>query len=431
MNFSSQLSWIFFVSRRFALIDSRGKTALTTFLASLGIGFGVMTLIVTISVMNGFQIGYIKNILEVSSYHIRAKNLSPEDLQTLADHEILQKNISSITPFYDAQALIVSDSKSQQGALIRALPQNVLEKDAAFKAQVNMRGGTFDLSDPSFIVIGNDLAYLLGARVGDEVSLFALSGNQEVELFSDDRTFVITGIFSTGYNEINATFAFVSDQNTEKLFGVSAMPTVGIKLFDFTTDMRTINVLKGIFPHAEFESWQSYNRSFFGALRVEKNTLFLLVFLIFIVVGVNIYNAMRRIVYERKEEICALSALGAKKSEVQFVFILQGFLVGLCGTLPGVLFGLLICIKIDLIFVFFSQISYDVQYFLTMLFNPENIMYLQKNLTFLYFSKIPALIIYSEVLFISLFGIFSSLLAAWMASTSILRLSIAEVLRDE
>ncbi|MCR5606563.1 MAG: ABC transporter permease, partial [Treponema sp.] len=149
-------NWIYFVSKRFSRVDRKGRSAVTSFLASLGIFFGVMTLIVTLSVMNGFQMGFIEAIMEISSYHLRVSDLENENefLSFCKD----EPSISSVVPFYEAQSLMVGRRGRQSAAVVRALPKNVLDMDLGFKEQLSVYSGSFDLSSPNSILLGSELS---------------------------------------------------------------------------------------------------------------------------------------------------------------------------------------------------------------------------------------------------------------------------------
>lgn len=472
LNFNS-LKWIFYISRRFLQVDRKGRSRVTSALASLGIAFGVMALIVIVSVMNGFQLGYIDSILEISSFHIRMseKNISnisnseassnisnvatnsSENLatnstkienETKTETEIekffqFAKNnsdILSVTPFFEGQTLIASKRGKQQGALIRALPTEIMQSDLGFKKEISVLSGEFDISEPNFAVLGADLAYNLGVHVGDTINFLALSGSSDVELLSDNRQFEITGIFSCAYADINASYVFVGNngnniEQTKQLFGSNAKPIYGIKLKNANFSQRFCGILAKRFSNFNFESWANYNRSFFGVLKVEKNMLMLLVLLIFVVVGVNIYNGMRRMVFSRKEEICVLAAVGAKIKEIRLLFIMQGFLCGFLGAVPGAVLGIFICHNMNLVFVLMGKISYFFQYAFILVTQPQNAKYLSENSLFSVFASIPPRVVLGEVFTITLFGILSAVLASWGASRAVLRYSLADILHDE
>lgn len=420
-DFVKNLKWTSFVSKRFSRVDRKGKSAVTTFLASLGICFGVMTLIVVMAVMNGFQMSFIDSILEVSSYHITASSPVKND----------SKKIKSITPFMEAQALMVSEKGKQGAALIRAVPVDVMEKDSGFRKELAIRNGAFDFSEENSIVLGSELARSIGARVGDTVNLLALSGGNDVSLLDSQRIFKVSGIFRTGYIDLNASYAFVSFESGKKYFGESAKVTQGIKLNSVKDDLQVIESLKAENPEVEFMSWRDYNRSFFGALRTEKTILFALVLLIFIVVGINIFNGMRRIVFERKTEISMFSSMGALPSSIQGIFLVQGFSIGIKGTGPGLLLGLLISNNMESVFSLLSKLTFAFQYFFTMIFNSSALAFVQENPMFAVYAKIPARNFPLEIVLISLFGLLSAVFASFAASKNILKMKVSEVLRDE
>ena len=148
-------------------------------------------------------------------------------------------------------------------------------------------------------------------------------------------------------------------------------------------------------------------------------------------VGVNIYNGMRRLVFERRNEIAILSAIGARSSNIQSVFVMRGFFTGLIGSFSGVILGLLISVNSSFVFITASKIMYSIQYIITAFFNPENLMFVHENSLYAVYAGIDAKIILSEVVMIALFGIAAPLFASWAASKNVLKLTVAEVLHDE
>lgn len=431
-DFIKSFAWVHFVSKRFAHVDRKGSSAVTTTLASLGICFGVMTLITVISVMNGFQRSFIDAILEVSSYHIRIEDsgqlTAESELESFLKNE---KSVINFFPFYEAESLVQGRTGNETAALIRAVPANLYETDEGFKKQLEILGGGFDLSSPDTVVIGSEMARQLGARLGSKINLYALSGGNDVDLFSSDRVFTVTGIFHTGYAEINAAYAFVSLDSAEKYFGKDAKKLLAVKTSNPDYCFPLVSKLKKAFPELEIQSWREYNSSFFGALRVEKNMLMLLVFLIFVVVAINIFNGMRRMVYERREEISVLSAFGARPHKIQSIFVTQGFLTGVYGAVPGLVLGLLLSVNMRNIFLFLSKATYLFNLFFAEIFTPETAEFVRENTMFRVYANIPPRIFVSEVLLITVFGIFSSLLASLVASRGVLKLTVAEIMRDE
>ena len=417
-NFVTSLRWISAVSRRFARVDRKGRSAVTSTLATLGICFGVMTLTVVMSVMNGFQMSFIDAILEVSSYHLRAVDVPVELEPELIVACETDKNVSACVPFYEAQALMTGEMGGAVAVNVRAADEAIYYEDEGFKKQLKMLSGHFDFSDPDSIILGSTLARNLGVRVGSTVNLLVMSGGSDVELFSSDRVFTVHGIFTTGYGEINSSYAFVGTEAASRYFGSSAKKIWGIKLKKYDGDLRAV-------------SWRSFNRTFFGALRIEKNMLLLLVALIFVVVAINIYNGMRRLVFERRTEIAVLSALGARKSGIKSIFIMRGLIMGTAGALVGVVLGIIISLNTDVVFTVAAKLMYAIQYLITALTDRQNLQYVQVNSSYNLYASIPARVFPGEVAAISLFGIFSPLLASLAASRNVLKMTVSEVLHNE
>ncbi len=436
MKITNKFSWMIFVLNRFARVDRQGKNSITLHLSSLGIAFGVMTLIVVMAVMNGFQLGYIESILEISSYHARIESSSLENAHKIENLVSENKRVRSVSPFYEAQALVVGKSSRQQASMLRFVPDDIIEKDTGFASELSIIAGKFDI-EKGKTVIGSSLARSLGVSVGDTINILAMSGSTNVDLFSDSREFKISGIFSSDYAEINSAFMFFSLETAFQILGSDIIPLYGVKIINsemdtiFLAEIRTLLQQENMLEHVTLESWRSYNRAFFGALRVEKILLMILVFMIFIVVGVNIFNSMRRMVFERREEIAVLTALGSTSRNIQAIFIFRGLFIGLTGALTGLLLGILISQNMDTVFIIISRITYYVQYFFTLIFNASNVYLVTENPMFSFYAQIPTRMDVSETVSITLFGLLSALCASWVASRKILKLFAAEVLRYE
>ncbi|UKI52818.1 MAG: FtsX-like permease family protein [Treponema sp.] len=316
-----------------------------------------------------------------------------------------------ITPFYESQGLVVGARNRQSAAVIRAVDPEIREIDSGFGSQVRIVSGKFNLDYPDGIVLGKSLANQLGVTVGSTVNLMALSGGKDVALLSRNRKFTVTGLFDCNFVDIEQSYGFVSLKSAEKYFGKDSSPVYSIKLKNYENDAAVLSEIERKFPDVKVQSWREFNKSFFGALRIEKNILMLLVCIIFLVVGINIYNGMRRLVFERRQEISVLSALGGTKSEIKSIFVMRGFTSGAAGSFIGLALGLLLCVNIKPVFEFMGFVT--------------------KNYMFTVFAQIPAKIIFREVFLITLFGIISPLLASWKASKIVLDTKVAEVLHDE
>jgi len=452
MNFK----WIWFVAARY--IFRKRKKSPAPVLSILGIAVGVLALIVILGVMNGFQLGFIESILEISSYHLRIEPIAGGDIEELRKAVLAVPGIKAVVPFREFHGLVQGKRGGQQAAVVRGLPERAAEMDAdmagrlSFEQGAPSNEGDFGFENKNDALLGAELARRLGLRIGDEITLFSIPSifNAGGSIAADGsiaaassglQTFTVTGIFRTGFYEYDTSWIFI-DFDSAAAFSESG-PVLGIKLKNRFHDQQALELARKnlenntAFAGAAFSSWRDYNRSFFGALRTEKLFMFILVGLIFIVVALNIYQAQRRSVLEHREEIGLLRAIGGGKHAVQLVFVLDGAIIGLSGASVGLCFGLLIASNIPR---FFSAIEIIVNFGI----NIVNIIvslfggraggigdfYFFSPAVF-YLKEIPSRIIPGEVVLIFLFGLFSALLAAWFASRKVARIRPAEVLRYE
>ena len=438
MRIKGDLGWIYYVAKCFSLAGLKGAGAFTSKLSTLGICFGVMTLIIVVSVMNGFQSEFIDAIMEVSSFHARVQTEGQnEELLRFLDG---RPNVLFASEFVESESLASSPDGKQAALLVRGVDPDVMERDAGFARELKITRGSFNLSKKYVgeneetylpIVIGYSLARSLGLRVGDKLSLYSIGSSRPLlEAFSSPKTFVVQALFKTGYADLNSSYAFIEKSAAKEFFDKSPL-VVGLKVKNPAADGLLKKEILSAFPDADFKSWREYNRSFFGALKIEKNMLMLLVVLIFLVVAINIFNSMRRIVYERRFEISILSALGGRISSIKNIFIMRGFLTGVRGALPGLVLGMFFCVNIKTVFAVLSAAVYLFQCAFALFFSPALLPGIAQNPMFSVYGNIPARMYAGEVAFITLFGILSAVISSWAASREVLGTAISEVLHDE
>jgi len=393
--------------------------------------------------MNGFQLGFIESILEISSYHLRLESFSHDKNDELKSLVHTIPGVKTAVPFKEFQALARGRRSGQQAVVVRGLPENALDLDTAMKDKLDFTGdgdGFFDISDKSNVLLGSELARRLGLGIGDEITIFSISGILSAE--DDDsglESFVVTGIFRTGYYEYDCSWVIINIDSPSFLVNGNDLK-LGIKLDNRFRDRHAFEQIRNLLLPAGYEdikisSWRDYNRSFFGALRTEKLFMFILVGLIFIVVGLNIFQAQRRSVLQRREEIGLMRAIGGTEKAVQSVFVLDGAIIGFAGASIGLVLGLVIASNIP---GFFSLIEGIVNSFIDVINIVSGFFGAGWSGYFSFFSpavfyikEIPSRILPYEVLFIFMFGFLSALAASWFASRKILKFQPAEVLRYE
>jgi lipoprotein-releasing system permease protein len=412
--------WVGYVALRYIFKGRRNRASPSPVLAVLEIAVGVLALTVIIAVMNGFQLGYIESILEISSYHIRVESFSPGD--SLSGLRSLPA-IASAVPFREIKGIIRGDRGGQHVAVIRGLPPDALEQDAGMAAKLEFEDGGFDITGKNSILLGAEFARSMAVRAGDEISLVSVSGLFSDDAEAEDASFTVTGIFRSGFYEYDTGWAFINLDRALELEGGGDC-SLGIKLVNHWQDDRALRLIRGL-PGTEgwaVSSWREYNRAFFGALRTEKLLMFVLVGLIFIVVGLNIFQAQRRAVLERREEIGLLRAVGAPDIAVRLVFTCDGFFIGFTGAVLGMALGLLTASHISACIGALNRL-------LNLFFrNPANAIFSPE---IFYIRDIPSRIIPYEAVLIFMFGFLCAVSAAWFASGRVSRIRPAEVLRYE
>lgn len=453
-----------FVSARHFRTKRREKGHTAALLSVLGIAAGVMTLISVLAVMNGFQLGTIEDILEVGSFHLRVEATAAEVGQMTVPAQTARRledvrGIRTAVPFADTFALAYGYFPDPLAIQIRAVPPDLLQRDPRFAANLEIVSGRWDL-DGSSIVVGQELARRLGARVGDQLEIVGFSGNL-ASAGAERTTLDLIGVFRTGFLEYDTGWGFVavpgagdatgdgssvggSMGSAAGALGIAGAELVGVKLDDRFADRAVARRIEAVLAEAgidgavAIDSWRDFNRAIFGALRLEKTIMMLLVGLIFVVVGVNIYQALRRSVAERTEEIGVLKAIGAAPRTLRLVFVMEGLWVGLAGGIGGLVLGLLVSFNINAIFaateavvngvgaaagwvarLFCGGASDGVGSFA--IFSPA----------YFYLEEVPAVVVPAEAAGVVLFAIASATIAAWAASARVSAISPAEVLRYE
>ncbi|MDR1788689.1 MAG: ABC transporter permease, partial [Treponema sp.] len=291
------MHWISFVARRYV---SRGRKRSPQALFSvLGIATGALALVVILSVMNGFQLGFIESILEMSSGHLRVDAVPSDSAAALTARLASLSGVVSAAPFREASCLAKgSRAKQPRGVLVRGVPPDVLSRDPGLAARLLTRDGArleegaFDLAGPRNIVLGAELARYLDVAVGDAVQLLSISGRLGGALAGDgeegeseDAPFIVAGVFRCGFYEYDLGWAYINIDSAAALQGGAVGESILIKLKNRWQDAAALErVKKGILeagysdgsaggPRAR--SWRDYNRAVFSALRTEKLKMFI------------------------------------------------------------------------------------------------------------------------------------------------------------
>ena len=347
---------------------------------------GVATLIIVMSVMNGFRIDLLDKLLGYQphiSFQSKGKyNLEKESIINLAKKNNFK--ISDLNLVNNSEALILTQNKNY-GVLIKSFSKNEIRniyflKNSIVKGKVNDNG----------IGVGLELASKLSLGVGDNLTL--LSNNTETTPFGIlPRQFnlEVSFIFDTGMYEFDNNF-LISNLDQSKFFSNKGNE-IEIRINNPDNSNNFTYVLKQKYNNRLIYSWVDNNKTFFDALKVERNVMFIILTLIIVVAAFNIISVLTILIKNKSKEISILRSIGFRKNSILKIFLLTGTSIGLLGTALGVMLGILI--------------SYYLENIRSFLNNNFNINIFPSEIYFL--SELPSYINYESVLLISIFSIFN------------------------
>lgn len=317
----------------------------------LGIGLGVAALIVVLSVMNGFQKEVRDRMLGVLA-HIEV--LEPFG-QSLPDPELtLQQalahsDVLAAAPFVAAQGLLAR-GEDMKGALIRGIDPALEPKVSDIFANqstafASLRPGEFG------VVLGAALARSMGVSTGDALTLIAPSGQlTPAGLVPRLRQMTVVGLFDSGHFEYDAALAFVHIEDAQRIFRQEGPTGIRLRLKDLHQARAVAVELSGqLTGDLWIRDWTQQNRTWFAAVQLEKRMMFIILTLIVAVAAFNLVSTLVMTVTDKRADIAILRTLGASPSSIMAIFMLQGALVGVLGTLGGLGLGLLVAFNIDVI----------------------------------------------------------------------------------
>jgi lipoprotein-releasing system permease protein len=395
------------------------------------LALGTTTMIVVLAVMNGFQSGPINSILEINSGHVW---ITDSALSTGPAIRSIP-GVRSVLEILETEA-IATFGDHEQYVRIRAIPTDSIEKDPGlFEEIVGLEVEKIQAQKGS-IAIGERLAQSLGAMKGSSITLLAIGASDEVGLEPKVITLRVTDTFRTGYAEFDNMLGFVSFETAQEyLTFTEKLPLqLIVKLEDpyFSLGFAEKIVKDGLVKEGRVLAWQDANRSFFGALQLEKNVLMMIIAVIFLVVGINIFHSMRRTVYERAEDIAIFKTMGANASDIRTIFLFDGVAIGGIGSLVGAVLGVLIAVNIN---ETFELIEWFVNTFNALVAILSDRVARESFAIFspsaFPISQVPTSIKAGELCFIVATALLSSIGAAAAASRRLEKFMPAEILHDE
>ena len=315
-----------------------------------GIALGVMALIVVLSVMNGFQEELRGRILGVASHmEISGPGGQLADWPGLAAQVARHPEVRGTAPYVTGQALLAAGSETK-GALVRGLLPGEEGKVAEFAG--HMKSGRLDALRPGEfnIILGQDLARSLGVFPGDKVAVIAPQGVvTPAGMLPRMKQFNVAGIFQMGMYEYDAGLALVHLEDAQKLYRLGDMTSgLRVKLADMDRAPWVLRELaRSLAGDYYLSDWTMSHANFFQAVQIEKRMMFIILTLIVAVAAFNIISTLVMAVTDKQADIAILRTLGASPRSIMAIFMVQGSLIGVIGTLSGVVSGVLLALNVE------------------------------------------------------------------------------------
>jgi lipoprotein-releasing system permease protein len=402
-------------------LRARRKEAFISVIAGfsfIGIMLGVATLIIVMAVMNGFRTELVSRILGINGHMIvQAVDQPLSDYAGLAERFAAVPGVTMALPLVEGQTLASGREGAGTGALVRGIRPDDLTKLSVVSSNIR-QGDMVGFATGQGVLIGSRMAAQLGLSAGDTITLVSPEGDvTPLGVNPRVKSYPVSGIFEIGMSEYDASIIYMPLEEAQLYFNVEGI-VQSIELF--ISDPDAVDELRPQIEEAAgrqifLTDWRQRNQTFFSALQVERNVMFMILTLIVLVAALNIISGLIMLVKDKASDIAILRTMGATSGAIMRIFFMTGAAIGTAGTIAGVVLGVVVCLNIESIRQFFSWVSG------TVLFDPE-----------LYFlSQLPADMNVSETISVIVMALSLSFMAtifpAWRAS----RLDPVQALRYE
>ena len=389
-------------------LRSEGLLSIISWFSFFGICIGVATLIITMSVMNGFRyelenriIGFNGHIY-INNYEKYFEDIS-QNFSSIDEIEFIDSNITD-------QVLISANSETR-GIILKSFnPDNI--DHYKFKNKKN-NSNEFMLDA---IYLGSKLADRLNVEIGSQIKLYTSSSvNSPFGTLPKSRLINVGGYFDTGMSEYDSNYAFLNLKEMQKIYGVSnRISAIEIHLKNSSYTDKISNQVNEIIKEEELfysRDWKQVNAFFFETLSIERNVMFIILSLIIIVAAFNVITCLFILVKNKSNEIAILKTIGTSDFSILRIFIIIGSLIGVAGSLIGSLLGIIVTLNLE-----------NIRQTLNNLFN-LNLFPSQ----FYFIDKIPTIIDYNQIFLIFVFSIIISLLATIYPSRVASKMKIKDI----
>jgi lipoprotein-releasing system permease protein len=340
-------------------------------ISMLGIALGIAALITVMSVMNGFEKEIRARILGAAAHiQMLGSEAGFVGWEALAAKAKEHPGVIAAAPFVQAQGLL-STGSAVRGVFVRGIVPELEDQVADFSQHMKA-GGLADMKPGGFgIAIGIGIARALQLRVGDRVTLISPQGQvTPAGLLPRLKQFTVMGIFALDHNEIDSALALVRMEDAQVLYRMdAAVSGVRLKVREIDAAPRVARELAARMPpEVMLTDWTQQNVNYFRAIQIEKRMMFIILTLIIAVAAFNLVSTLVMVVTDKHPDIAILRTLGASPASIMKIFVVQGAVIGVVGTLLGVVIGVALALNIDVVVPFvertlgFQFLSREVYY---------------------------------------------------------------------
>ena len=399
---------------------SSGRSSFISFISLIsvaGIALGVAALIIVLSVMNGFQKQVTDRMLSVLA-HIEVFDASGSmpDWREKAREAATHPAVLGSAPFVETQGLLVRDGVMRPSVVRGVLPG---QEDQVSTVAQQVKAGSFDALKPgSFnIVLGYALARALGVGLGDKVTMVLAQGQvTPAGMVPRTRSFTVAGIFEAGHFDFDAALSFVHIEDAQRLERLSAPSGLRLRIANMREAPQVAAELKDIMKgDLVLRDWPKLNANWYAAVQTEKKMMFIILTLIIAVAAFNLVSSLVMTVTEKQADIAILRTLGSSPQSIMKIFMVQGAVVGVLGTLAGVGMGVAVSLNIDVIVPFIEQLL--------------GVEFLSKDIYLI--STVPSDLHWPDVTIIGVVSVIMAFAATLYPSWAASRVKPAEALRYE
>jgi lipoprotein-releasing system permease protein len=356
-----------FISLRY-LKAKRKQTfiSIITLISVAGVMLGVSALIIVIAVMNGFDRDLRTKILGTKSHIVvtAADESELDSYSTVLPQVIKEPGVVSAAPFVSVQGMLQSDL-NMQGVVLLGI-------DPKYESQVtdvgkNIIQGRLPQLGTNDIVIGKELAFHLGIGINSQVIVFSKVVKTAMGLIPKTSVCKVVGIFDSGMYDYDSGLAYIPLDLAQKLFDIPTTKVTGIEMKVaniYQAHNIALNINRKLGTLYLARSWDILNLPLFSALKLEKTVMFIILSLIIVVAAFNIISTLIMVVMEKSKDIAILKTMGATQKSITFIFLLEGLIIGLIGTILGSIGGIAACLALEK--YKFISLPQDIYYIATL-----------------------------------------------------------------